>query len=211
MGNTGVYVGNWQDATPRVGHESAVIWSILLSSSAGSEPDNCLQQIGGMHRYAMQGRKNSDYHAHAASEQYYYILGGHGEVLIDGEKYPVSEGSVAYFAPGSKHTVGENVFGRMRPHARLIVVSRGGVVEEGALLKALQSGRIAGAALDVFESEPLAEDSPFWDLPNVLITPHVSAETAETFTRRRDIFRSNLQRYFAGEPLLYEVDKHAGY
>ena len=117
----------------------------------------------------------------------------------------------APFAPGSKHTVGENVFGRMRPHARLIVVSRGGVVEEGALLKALQSGRIAGAALDVFESEPLAEDSPFWDLPNVLITPHVSAETAETFTRRRDIFRSTLQRSFAGEPLLYEVDKHAGY
>ena len=99
----------------------------------------------------------------------------------------------------------------MQAHSRLIVVSRGGVVEEGALLKALESGRIAGAALDVFESEPLAKDSPFWDFPNVLITPHVSAETAETFAKRRDIFRRNLQRYFAGEPLLYEVDKHSGY
>jgi phosphoglycerate dehydrogenase-like enzyme len=117
----------------------------------------------------------------------------------------------APFAPGSKHTVGENVFSRMRPHARLIVVSRGGVVEENSLLKALQSGAIAGAALDVFETEPLAKDSPFWDLPNVLISPHVSAETAETFSRRREIFRGNLRRYFDGEPLAYEVDKHAGY
>ena len=103
MGNSGVYVGNWQDATPRVGHESAVIWPILLPGSGGNEPKNCLQQIGSMHRYAMQGRKNSDYHAHQTSEQYYFILRGQGEVLIDDEKYPVSEGSVAYFAPGSKH------------------------------------------------------------------------------------------------------------
>ena len=102
MGNTGVYVGNWQESDPRVGHESAVIWPILLPAGA-EEPKQCLQQIGSLHRYTMQGRKNSDYHAHAESEQYYYILGGHGTILIDDERHAVSEGSVAYFAPGSRH------------------------------------------------------------------------------------------------------------
>ena len=103
MADTGVYVGNWQDSDPRVGHESAVIWPILLSDSSGSDPNNCLQQIGSMHRYAMQGRKNSDYHAHAEVEQYYFVLAGHAEVVIDDERFPVTEGSVAYFAPGSRH------------------------------------------------------------------------------------------------------------
>jgi phosphoglycerate dehydrogenase-like enzyme len=99
----------------------------------------------------------------------------------------------------------------MRPSAHLVVISRGGIVEEGSLLDVLRSGRIAGAALDVFETEPLPPDSEFWDMPNVLITPHVSAETAETFEGRRQIFRENLSRYFAGEALMHQVDKTAGY
>ena len=117
----------------------------------------------------------------------------------------------APFAPGSRHMIDASVFTRMKLSARFVVVSRGGVVDEDALLQALRSGGIAGAALDVFENEPLAKGDPFWDLPNVLITPHVSAETAETFSRRRDIFRQNLRRYFTSKPLLYEVDKRAGY
>lgn len=115
------------------------------------------------------------------------------------------------YTPENRHIVNATVFARMRPSAHLIVVSRGGVVQEDDLLTALKSGGITGAALDVFEEEPLERESPFWDLPNVLITPHVSAETAETFARRREIFRQNLKRYLAGEPLRYQVDKRAGY
>ena len=117
----------------------------------------------------------------------------------------------APYAPGSRHMLDGEIFGRMRPSAHLVVISRGGIVEESSLLDALRSGRIAGAALDVFETEPLPPESEFWDMPNVLITPHVSAETAETFDGRRQIFRENLSRYFAGEALMHQVDKTAGY
>ncbi len=115
------------------------------------------------------------------------------------------------YTPDSRHIVNGEIFGRMRPSSHLVVISRGGIVEEASLLDALRSGRIAGAALDVFETEPLPPESEFWDLPNVLITPHVSAETAETFDGRRQIFRENLGRYFAGETLMHQVDKTAGY
>ncbi len=117
----------------------------------------------------------------------------------------------APYTRDNRHTVDGEIIGRMRPSAHLVVISRGGIVEEASLLEALRSGRIAGAALDVFESEPLPPESEFWGMPNVLITPHVSAETAETFYGRRQIFRENLKRYFAGETLIHEVDKAAGY
>ena len=113
--------------------------------------------------------------------------------------------------PETRRMIDADVIGRMRPGSSLVVISRGGIVDERALLDALRSGAIAGAALDVFEAEPLPADSPFWDVPNVLITPHVSAETAETFEGRRRIFRENLRRYLSGRPLLGVVDKQAGY
>ena len=117
----------------------------------------------------------------------------------------------APFAPGSRNLIDGDVIGRMRRSAHLIVISRGGIVDEDALLGALRSGAIAGAALDVFAAEPLPAASEFWGMPNVLITPHVSAETAETFEGRRMIFRENLRRYLAREPLMHEVDKAAGF
>jgi len=95
--------------------------------------------------------------------------------------------------------------------ALLINVARGGIVDETALVAALAEGRLRGAALDVTAREPLPEDSPLWGLPNVLITPHVSATSPRFWDRQMELIRTNLRRYFRGEPLVNEVDRAAGY
>ena len=95
--------------------------------------------------------------------------------------------------------------------ALLVNVARGPVVDEPALVQALRDGRLGGAALDVAEVEPLPGNSPLWDLPNVLISPH-SASTVEAENRRIvDIFLANLQRYLEGLPLLNRFDRTRGY
>ena len=95
--------------------------------------------------------------------------------------------------------------------AHLIVVSRGGIVDEDALAEAIRSGHLAGAALDATDPEPPAPESPLWDLPNVIISPHVSADSPQMWLRRREIFKENLRRYLAGEPLKFVCDKARGY
>ena len=92
-----------------------------------------------------------------------------------------------------------------------MVISRGGIIDEDALVDALRNGQIAGAGLDVTETEPLAADSPLWDTPNLLISPHSSALTPEMWEGRREIFRENLRRFLAEEPLLNICDKEAGF
>jgi phosphoglycerate dehydrogenase-like enzyme len=101
--------------------------------------------------------------------------------------------------------------GLMKAGAYLIVVSRGGIVDEAALVDALRSDRLAGAGIDVTAVEPLPGDSPLWDAPNLLISPHVSALTPEMWAGRREIFVENLRRFLANEPFLYVCDKEAGY
>lgn len=108
----------------------------------------------------------------------------------------------------SRHSVGARVFAAMRPTAWLINVSRGALVDEPALLAALRAGQLAGAVLDVFGEEPLPPDSPFWDMPNVTITPHVSGATS---LFRDELVLENVKRYLAGEPLLNRVDPDRGY
>ena len=113
--------------------------------------------------------------------------------------------------PESHHLINAQTLALMRPSAYLINISRGGVIDEPALIEALREHRIAGAALDVFDHEPLPADSPLWDLANINITPHIST-TSEHFPRRQaDLFRENLRRYLAGEPLLNIVDADRGY
>jgi phosphoglycerate dehydrogenase-like enzyme len=85
------------------------------------------------------------------------------------------------------------------------------LVDEAALLDALRSQRIAGAALDVFEEEPLPSDSPFWSLDNLLITPHTAAVTERLWDRHYRLIVENLKRFLAGQRLLNEVDKGRGY
>jgi phosphoglycerate dehydrogenase-like enzyme len=100
---------------------------------------------------------------------------------------------------------------KMKSDAYLINVGRGPQVDEAALAAALQDGQIAGAALDVFEHEPLPPDSPLWSVPNLLITPHTAGLTDKLWHRHFDLFSDNLRRYLAGQPLRYIVDKHKGY
>ncbi|MGH7475760.1 MAG: D-2-hydroxyacid dehydrogenase [Longimicrobiales bacterium] len=100
---------------------------------------------------------------------------------------------------------------RMRKDAVLINVARGAIVDEAALLDVLRGGRIRAAALDVFATEPLPFGSPLWELPNVLITPHVSAYTHRYWQRELELIRDNVEHYLNGRPLRNVVDKQAGY
>jgi D-2-hydroxyacid dehydrogenase (NADP+) len=100
---------------------------------------------------------------------------------------------------------------KMKPDAYLINVGRGPLVDEAAFLKALQERRIAGAALDVFNEEPLPADSPFWSLDNLLITPHTAAVTERLWERHYKLIVENMNRFLDGKRLLNEVDKRRGY
>ena len=117
-------------------------------------------------------------------------------------------------APHTRDTrglIGPATLGAMKPAAVLVNVSRGRLVDEQALAAALQAGRLAGAALDVFEDEPLPGDSPLWSLPNVLITPHTSAARLNHWDVATDLFAENLGRFERGEGLMNVVDKKRGY
>ena len=99
----------------------------------------------------------------------------------------------------------------MKPTAYLINVTRGGLVDQAALIEALRSGRIAGAGLDTTSVEPLPDDSPFWTLPNVIITPHVSAMTDRLGEHLVDFWCENLRRFAGNRPFRGIVDRRAGY
>jgi len=107
--------------------------------------------------------------------------------------------------------IGREALAAMKPDAWLINIARGPIVDEEALLEALQERRIGGACLDVFSEEPLPEDSPFWDLPNVIITPHNSWNSPRIEEREIELFLENLRRYVAGKSLVNVVDKRRGY
>ena len=110
----------------------------------------------------------------------------------------------------------QNLFGReqfaaMKSTAFFINVSRGGVVQEDQLIAALQENRLAGAGLDVFVEEPLPASSPFWDLPNVIITPHLAAISPVYLDRALQLFAENLAAFMDGKPLPTLIDKDRGY
>ena len=99
----------------------------------------------------------------------------------------------------------------MKPAARIVNIARGSVIDEAALIRALKEGWIAGAALDVFEQEPLPPESPLWAMENVLLTPHISGGTPVYMDRAVALFCDNLRRYLAAEPLRNVIDVHRGY
>ena len=106
-------------------------------------------------------------------------------------------------ADGSSfHLIGARELAAMKPGGILVNVARGSIVEEAALVAALASGQLAGAGLDVVETEPLPEASPLWELPNLLITPHVAGGGSTGYSRLREIFGENLRRLAAGQELI---------
>lgn len=113
--------------------------------------------------------------------------------------------------PVTRHIIDAQALSVMKPSAYVFNVGRGALIDEGALIEALREGRLAGAGLDVFETEPLPEDSPLYRLDNVIITPHSAGGGPRNREKLLDLFCRNLRRYLAGEPLLNVVDKEAGY
>jgi phosphoglycerate dehydrogenase-like enzyme len=107
--------------------------------------------------------------------------------------------------------IGEAELRAMRPDAYLVNIARGGVVDEPALIRALQEGWIAGAGLDVTDPEPPRDDNPLYDLPNVILTPHVAGATEHYERRLAELFADNLRRYRAGQPLRNQYDARRGY
>jgi len=112
---------------------------------------------------------------------------------------------------GTRDLLDASALASLRPGSVVVNVARGRLLDETALVAELRTGRLRGAGLDVFAREPLPPDSPLWSLPNVLITPHVSAVTGGFWRRECDLICENVRRYVAGLPLLNLVDKRAGY
>jgi phosphoglycerate dehydrogenase-like enzyme len=113
--------------------------------------------------------------------------------------------------PETEHLFDAAAFSAMKKGSYLVNIARGKIVDTQALVAALESGHLAGACLDVTDPEPLPEGSPLWQMPNVVITPHVAAAGELTEARAWALFRENLRRFDAGELLLNVVDKRAGY
>jgi phosphoglycerate dehydrogenase-like enzyme len=146
---------------------------------------------------------------------------GHGQLMLDRVLGPeglpelLAESDFVVLAapltPDTEGMIDDVALGRMKPGAWLINIARGRLIDERALLRALREGRIGGAVLDTFAEEPLAQNSPFYDLENVIVTPHTSWSSGRVLDRSVGLFCDNLRRFAAGEPLLNVVDPDAGY
>jgi phosphoglycerate dehydrogenase-like enzyme len=144
-----------------------------------------------------------------------------GELMLDRVSGPdslpqlLSESDFVVLAapltPETEDMIDEAALTAMKPTAWLINIARGRLVDERALLAALREGRIGGAILDTFREEPLPPSSAFYDLENVIVTPHTSWSSGRVLDRSVQLFCDNLRRYAAGEPLLNVVDPSAGY
>ena len=114
--------------------------------------------------------------------------------------------------PETRHLVDADTIAAMKPGTYFANVGRGSVVDEGALVEALQSEHLSGAALDVFEVEPLPQESPLWELENVIVSPHATDMVPALINERQtDLFCDNLRRYLEGEPLVNVLDKRLLY
>jgi len=111
----------------------------------------------------------------------------------------------------TRGVIGAPELAAMKPGACLVALGRGGQVDEGALLASLKEGRLGGACLDVFENEPLAPESPLWEAPNLLVTPHIAGDTARYADLVYELFSENLRLYLRGEDLLNVYDSQKGY
>jgi phosphoglycerate dehydrogenase-like enzyme len=130
------------------------------------------------------------------------------------EEFLASADALAVTLPLTRATEGildGRSLGWMKPGALLVNVARGRLIREEALVRVLETGRLSGAGLDVFEQEPLPAGSPLFRLPNVILTPHIAGLHAHYLDRATSLFMVNLGRYLKGVTLLHEVDKRSGY
>ena len=111
----------------------------------------------------------------------------------------------------TRKLIGEKELRAMKTTAYIINIARGSVIDEAALTRALKERWIAGAGLDVFEREPLPQDSELWTLPNVIITTHVAGGMPDYNAQALEVFCENLRRYLAGQPLMNVIDRARGY
>lgn len=141
--------------------------------------------------------------------------GGDGAVTPDRLAEVAGEADyLAVCAPltaATRGLVSAEVIAAMRPEAWIINISRGAIVDEPALLAALKERRIGGAAIDAWWTEPLPKDSEWWDLPNLIVTPHTSHSSPSVRDRSIELIQENLRRFKSGEPLLNRVDLRLGY
>jgi phosphoglycerate dehydrogenase-like enzyme len=117
----------------------------------------------------------------------------------------------APITPETRGMIDARRIGLLKPDAYLLVMSRGGIVEEAALIAALKEGRLAGAGLDVMATEPLPPDDPLWDAPNIILTPHSSGASEQTTGAVASITTANLRNFVTGAPLSNICDKRAGF
>ena len=117
----------------------------------------------------------------------------------------------APITPNSRGMIGAEQLRQLKGGAYVLQMSRGGIVNEAALVDALEEGHVAGAGLDVTETEPLPVGDPLWTAPNTIITPHTSAFSQLTWDLVWSILSENLGRFVRGEPLLNPVDKRKGW
>jgi phosphoglycerate dehydrogenase-like enzyme len=113
--------------------------------------------------------------------------------------------------PATRQLIGEAELRAMPPHAYLVNVARGSVIDQEALVQSLREGSIGGAGLDVFDPEPLPPEHPLWSLERAILSPHVSGYSPHLLARATDLFAANLRRYLAGEALCNQVDRERCY
>jgi phosphoglycerate dehydrogenase-like enzyme len=133
---------------------------------------------------------------------------GELSVLLKESDYVVI---AAPHTPATARMFGPDQLRQMKRTANLINIGRGAIIDLSALTQALRVGEIAGAALDVFEVEPLPPDHPLWDFPNVILTPHVAGYSPRIAERHLGVLVENVRRFVAGEPLLNVVNKREWY
>lgn len=192
----------WREGTPVMELSSAVV-GILGYGGIGREVARRVAALGArvvaLRRHPPEG---SDPHA--------VVLHGPGAL----ERILARSDALVVCLPETDETRGildADALARMKEGAILVNVARGRLLDDDALVDALRSGKLRGAALDAFDREPLPQDHPFWTAPNLLLTPHVSAVTRSFWRRETDLIVENLERFLEGTPLLNVVDKSAGY
>ena len=117
----------------------------------------------------------------------------------------------APLTPDTRDLIDRRRVGLLKKGAYVVVISRGNIVDEDALIDALRSGHLAGAGLDVMATEPLPEDSPLWEMENVILSPHISSNSPDSHSGRQGVFKENLRRFLNNEPFIYVCDKVAGF